>query len=86
MSIARAILRLMPDVVGEVHQRTAYARQQFERGELSQAELDAYKQEEQRAENRAVNFTVRIGADYQGPRCWVRDAIRSPVTALPTAP
>src|SRR5215211_3699782 len=86
MSIADAVGNATTEIVAQIQQKTAYFEQQFENGELSKADLDAQKQDAQFAQNRALNFAIRIGPDYQCPRCWIVNEIQSSLSPVPAAP
>ena len=51
--------------------------------ETRKREVEAALHSAHSAVHRAVNYRVRLGADYQCPCCWVRDEVRSPLAPVP---
>jgi hypothetical protein len=51
--------------------------------EKRKAEIDAKLHAARRSQKRLLNYQPRIGRDFQCPRCWVRDEVRTTLSPVP---
>jgi hypothetical protein len=85
-SIESELLRMAQEVVAESQAGSAYAYKAYLEAQARTAQLKAKLDFANLAEDRLANFQVKIGADYQCPRCWIERHSRAQLLPRPGGP
>ncbi|MCW6511400.1 hypothetical protein [Lichenifustis flavocetrariae] len=82
MSIESAVANTADYVASQSDQKAARLHDQYQKVKLEAEKLLAERNLARRALQRRADFVVKVGADYQCPRCWIEREKRSPLRPL----
>src|SRR5580658_10916831 len=71
MSLERKLGRIADEIAMHAQKRAAYLRGEYLEAEKLALEKKAKFESANLAFKRTTNFKVKIGTDYQCPRCWL---------------
>lgn len=71
MTLASQIRVVAAEIVANAQQRASSLQREFEEIEAHQLEIKAKLNALNLAHDRLLNFVLKIGPDYQCPRCWI---------------
>jgi hypothetical protein len=79
MSIEGELRQMAHDAAARAKGRASRLSEEYAEAEKSLSALKTKLDFENFAEDRLVNFKVKIGTDYQCPICWIDDKGRFPL-------
>jgi hypothetical protein len=83
MSLERKLGRIADEIATHAQKRAAYLRGEYLEAEKLALEKKARFESANLAFKRTANFKVKIGTDYQCPRCWVESGKAASLRADP---
>lgn len=83
MSIAEKLKNAAIQIYADAQERADEIQKKLSKLNEEQLKLDFQLQTLQRAHDRLLSFKASERGEYQCPRCWVRDEIRSNLRPIP---
>ena len=77
MSIESEIEQVAIDIARQLEARGARAEHELLEIKAKEAQLLRQCDAARNAQNRRLNFQIKLGSDYQCPRCWIMHETRS---------
>ena len=83
MDILQALAEEAEYAARTVEGRSRQLETELREVEKRKAEIDTQLQAARSSQKRLLNYQPRIGRDYQCPRCWITNEIRSALSPIP---
>src|SRR5271157_1071839 len=82
MNIGRQIKDMAAEMAAHSQQRASNLQRELAETEDRKAQLEAQLHAANLAHKRLAEFQVKIGTDYQCPRCWIDHETRAALTPI----
>src|SRR5262245_62155312 len=83
--MAMSLAELAANTAAEMHQEAQAVESERLKIEARLREIDGIQRSARRALERLAHYRPDIGGEPQCPSCWVRDEVRSSMTAISSA-
>src|SRR5262249_47081075 len=83
MPVATELQHIAIGVAKEVQRRWADVQQELRGMQARMAQMQTELQTAKLASQRALNFEFKVDGQYQCPRCWVLDGVKSNIPPIP---
>jgi hypothetical protein len=84
MAITDHLKNYAGEFAERAHQRKIELDRKHSDLQVELAKVEAERQSASDALKRLANYPVKLGADYQCPRCWVQRGAMSPLKPIPS--
>lgn len=84
MSIATQLAKEAEDLVSRLDRKAAKLDAEYLEAEKRAANLKAERDAARLAPKRLADYTVKLGVNYQCPRCWIERETRSALSSIPS--